>query len=370
MTPTLKQLRAYAIQRSLFPPEPLASAMARLGYVQADPIRAPARAQDLILRHRVSAYRAGDLERAYPVLDIEEDCFVNYGFVSRKTQKLLHPRYPPSQARNYEGLSRIEAHAPGLSDRVLALVRDRGAVHPKEVAAALGRTSVGNYWGGFSSATTKALNALHYLGLLRIARRDAGIRVYELARHLLPLFRKPLARDRQALGLVQLIVDLYAPLPEASLRQLVHMLAYGAPHLEDRHDATAALLAAGKLRQARVDGVNYLWPAGEKIAGEPRDRVYLLAPFDPMVWDRRRFQLFWGWDYRFEAYTPPARRKLGYYALPMLWRDEVIGWANLSVEKGRLRTRLGFVTARPPQKSFARGLDAELARMRRFLGLA
>ena len=61
--PSLDQLRRYAVARSLFPPTTLARAIARLGFVQADPIRAPARAQDLTLRHRVKDYRAGDLVR-------------------------------------------------------------------------------------------------------------------------------------------------------------------------------------------------------------------------------------------------------------------------------------------------------------------
>jgi hypothetical protein len=58
-----------------------------------------------------------------------------------------------------------------------------------------------------------------------------------------------------------------------------------------------------------------------------------LAPFDPIVWDRRRFELLWGWAYRFEAYTPIVKRKLGYYALPLLFRDQVTGWANVSVRE-------------------------------------
>ena len=65
--------------------------------------------------------------------------------------------------------------------------------------------------------------------------------------------------------------------------------------------------------------------------------VRFLTPFDPIVWDRDRFERLWGWMYRFEAYTPAPKRKLGYYAMPLLRRDRVIGWANLSVEKGRLR---------------------------------
>ncbi|HEY6123064.1 MAG TPA: crosslink repair DNA glycosylase YcaQ family protein, partial [Steroidobacteraceae bacterium] len=82
--PTLDQLRRYAIARSLFKPTKLSKAIDKLGFVQADPIRAPARAQDLMLRHRVTGYRVGDLERRYPRLPIEEDFFVNYGFMPRE----------------------------------------------------------------------------------------------------------------------------------------------------------------------------------------------------------------------------------------------------------------------------------------------
>ena len=78
--------------RSLFGPTTLPRALQRFGFVQADPIRAPARAQDLTLRHRVRGYRAGDLERRYAALGVEEDTFVNYGFVTPAVQKLMHPR--------------------------------------------------------------------------------------------------------------------------------------------------------------------------------------------------------------------------------------------------------------------------------------
>ena len=92
MPPTLEQLRRYAIARSLFKPTTLRRAIRKLGFVQADPIRAPARAQDLTLRHRVIGYRAGDLERRYPRLGIEEDYFVNYGYLLREHHRLMHPR--------------------------------------------------------------------------------------------------------------------------------------------------------------------------------------------------------------------------------------------------------------------------------------
>jgi uncharacterized protein YcaQ len=88
-----------------------------------------------------------------------------------------------------------------------------------------------------------------------------------------------------------------------------------------------------------------------------------------VVHDRTRFELLWGWQYRFEAYTPVAKRKLGYYAMPLLWRDRVIGWANVAVRNGALECDIGFVGSRPSEKSFARELEEELDRIRNFLGL-
>src|SRR3954470_19993783 len=92
MPMTLDGLRRMAVTRSLFAPTTLKRALHKFGFVQADPIRAPARAQDLILRHRVKGYRAGDLERHYAAVDVEEDFFINYGFVTRQLQSLMHPR--------------------------------------------------------------------------------------------------------------------------------------------------------------------------------------------------------------------------------------------------------------------------------------
>jgi uncharacterized protein YcaQ len=115
--------------------------------------------------------------------------------------------------------------------------------------------------------------------------------------------------------------------------------------------------------------VDWYWPTDE-TPGEtaPDDRVRLLAPFDPIVWDRRRFELLWGWAYRFEAYTPVAKRKLGYYALPLLWRDGVMGWANVSVVGGQMQADVRFVAGhRPRSRVFTQELDAELDRMGAFL---
>jgi uncharacterized protein YcaQ len=359
MSVTLADLRRFAVSRSLFPPTSLPHALDRFGFVQADPIRAPARAQDLTLRHRVEAYRAGDLERKYATLGIEEDVFINYGFVTRAVHGLMHPR---------GGGATFQRSQRKRVDAILAFVRARGAVHPRDVETEFAHGTVTNYWGGSSNATTHLLDLMHYRGLLRVARRDAGIRVYA-AQDALPPAADKVERARRLDALVDAAVRKYAPLPGASLSTLIARLRYGAPQW--RRDLAQALQRAKRhLAHTTVDGIEWYWPADETLDGDTPDAARLLAPFDPVVWDRRRFELLWGWAYRFEAYTPVKRRKLGYYALPLLWRDQVIGWGNVAVVNGVLHADLGFVAGRRLRgRNFAASLEIELERLREFLGI-
>ncbi len=250
---------------------------------------------------------------------------------------------------------------------MLAFVRDRGTVHPRDVDAHFAHGSVTNYWGGSSNATTHLLESLHYRGLLRVVRRDRGIRVYAVHEHPAERLGSPARRDRLD-RLADVVVRQYAPLPSASLSQLIGRLRYAAPQWRRELKSTLARTRQ-RLAHARVAGVDWYWPADESPAGvRPDAAVRFLAPFDPIVWDRRRFELFWGWAYRFEAYTPLAKRRLGYYALPLLWRDQVIGWANVAVRGGALATDVGYVAGAAPRSSgFARELAAEVERMGRFL---
>ena len=129
------------------------------------------------------------------------------------------------------------------------------------------------------------------------------------------------------------------------------------------------LIRSGELERQTVDGLAYVWPCLEKAEDRRPRQVRFLAPFDPLVWDRSRFEHFWDWPYRFEAYTPPAKRVRGYYAMPLLWGSEVIGWANVSVEQARLCVQLGFVNKCPSEPAFRSELDREVESLRSFLGL-
>ena len=354
-----RALRAYAVRRSLFAPTDLLTAIAALGFVQLDPIRAPARAADLILRHRVAGYRVGDLDRVYPQLPLAEEYVHVYGVLPALTRRLLHPRHA-------DATWRVEREHPRLAARILAHIREHGATHPRDLARLLGRTRIANDWGGQSAATTRMLEALQYRGKLHVARREAGVRVYDVAR--------PLPRARaeapRADAILLLLLRLYAPMPEASFRELARMVTESSVSRDVREAALARALRSTRLRRIEADGITYLLPADEVPENEPPDEVRLLAPFDPVVWDRRRFAHLWGWEYRFEAYTPPVRRKFGYYALPLLWQDDVIGWANADIVQGTLEVNAGFIRPPPRSRGFRRALEAEVAALAGTLGAA
>jgi uncharacterized protein len=352
-SPSISHLRRHAVARSLFTPTTLPQAIARLGFVQADPIRSPARAQDLTLRHRVKGYRAGDLERHYPKLAVEEDFFVNYGFVTPELHARMHPRTARQEwpAERWAQAQAIWHH-----------VQQRGEAHPRDVDAHFAHGHTTNGFGGQSKASTQLLDAMHYRGLLRVARRVNGIRLY--AAH-----QPQTAPDDVAAVLDQLVdvlVNKYAPLPLPGLRQLVAMLRHAVPQWQDQLRA-ALQRAVQRLPHAEVEGVAWYWPVNEDPGSrrwKAPDRVRLLAPFDPVVWDRDRFERLWGWAYRFEAYTPPAKRVRGYYAMPLLWRDQVIGWGNLSVVNGQLRADIGYVSDQAPEDAgYRTALEEELADM-------
>jgi uncharacterized protein YcaQ len=123
MMVTLRDLKHHAIASTLFPATTLGRAVSKLGFVQADPIRSPARAQDLILRHRVTDYRIDDLDRSYRSLKLEEDYLYAYGFMPVSTWRLLHPR--------------AQRTLTVAEQRVLDIVSSNKRLHPRELEVSL-----------------------------------------------------------------------------------------------------------------------------------------------------------------------------------------------------------------------------------------
>jgi hypothetical protein len=252
---------------------------------------------------------------------------------------------------------------------VLAFVRQQGPSRPKDVQAHFDHGRI-KRWGGDLNVSKHLLEGLHYRGLLRVARREAGTRVYQAIDHP-PQDDSPEARLTRAGQLLDIVVQLYAPLPAASLGYLCGLLRHGVAHLAAEVRQVQEH-AKSRYAHAQVDGLLWFWPQGENpIAARHQvdDRLRFLTPFDPVVWDRRRFPLFWGWEYKMEAYVPAHKRRMGHYAMPMLWGEQILGWANLKVVDGRLQHELGFAGPQPPSRAFQRALNEALQQMHEFLEL-
>lgn len=149
----------------------------------------------------------------------------------------------------------------------------------------LGDARTRGYWGNQARVTTLLLDALHYRGHLRVAMRRGNERFYSA------VTRPPsgFSSEERLHRLVLLIVRLYAPLSQRTLRDLVSRLRFAAPGLDGRRTIVKQLLAFGELAQAEVDGVAYFWPAEMTTEPAEDERVRLLAPFDPIVYDHARF---------------------------------------------------------------------------------
>ncbi|MBK1880497.1 DNA glycosylase AlkZ-like family protein [Pelagicoccus mobilis] len=322
-----------------------------LRFVQADPIRSPARAQDLILRQRVDGYVAGQLEEEFPKLEAEEGYLFAYGFMPREVWR--HLRSQPSGK---------------LSQRkrdVLAAVEEMGDVRSRDLDDLFGKRSVRNYWGGTSRESKRILEDLHDEGYLRVSRREKGNRIYAVIEEAWSDV-DPAVKYR---ALLETTAHVFGPVSKRFLLSEIRFLNHLMPKRRERDELVDRLVGEGALSWLSVDGIEYLWVAESWGSLEVSDRVRILAPFDPLVRDRERFEQVFGWEYRFEAYVPAKKRMRGYYAMPLLWRDEVVGWANAKVEDERLKVEFGYVGSSPRTKVFRKAAEREVEAMAMFLGL-
>jgi len=271
----------------------------------------------------------------------------------------MHPRSDSRVPADDVGKS-WPAEQTERAELLLKFVNKRGVVHPREVDQYFAHGRVTNYWGGSSNATTHLLDAMHYRGMLRVVRREKGIRLYA-ARQLAPIGTEPAERSARLDALADVVLRIYGPLPSSSLAFYLRRLRYAAPQWKSELPSVLRR-AKERLSQARIDGVDWYWLSDENIRKQQGEEalVRVLAPFDPLVHDRARFEMLWGWVYRFEAYTPAAKRKLGYYAMPLLWRSSVIGWANLSIDNSELNAELGYTHSQPREVAYKRELAMEM----------
>ena len=271
--------------------------------------------------------------------------------------------------RRWGALSELMAARSEYAARVLEEVRARGPVVAGDIAEPDGTLRRGGGWWGWTIA--KATLEGHFArGMIAIAeRRTAGFaRVYDLAERVVPVEHtaRTMARDEAQRELVKLAAR---AMGVATARDIAD---YYRMDPRDARQRIQELTSAGELREVRVDGwrdLAYLHPDGR----QPRAIAAsaLLSPFDPVIWFRPRAERLFHFDYRIEIYVPKEKRKYGYYVLPFLLGDRLVGRVDLKADRaaGQLRVLAAHIEAGADAEEVAVALGSELRTMARWLSL-
>jgi len=322
--------------------------MDRIGSLQFDPLEIAGRNHDLVLLARVAGYRREWTDHwLYQDRRLYETYNKGLSIVPTAELPWFRQAWDRSHARHTG--STFDEHAP-LVEELLTRIRDSGPLLPREVGP---RQAIDWYWRP-TNQVRAILEALAESGILGIARREGNLRVYDLVERLFP---------------AELLAQRH---PEPTQRQHRLLSRYrgggllgagGQAELWYGTGRTAAeratlrgdLEARGEIRPVVVEGFKgprYVLGSELPIVEQARREiaaglppggrapgVAFLAPLDPFCWDRDLLRRLFDFDYVWEVYVPEAKRRWGYYVLPILYGDRLVGRIEPRIERrpGRLR---------------------------------
>jgi uncharacterized protein YcaQ len=315
-------------------PEP-ASVLAvveRIGSLQFDPIEAPgARNHDLVLHARIDGYARRLCDELLYAPPGERRLFEAYNKSLNilPVHEIPHHRlsWERAAARYDDGILKERA---SVRDAIVARIERDGPISTAEISREMG-AAVAWHWAPTSEGRA-VLEALFECGRLSIARRDGNRRFYDLTERLFPasLLERRVSREE---AMRHRLLSRYRAVGLLGPRGSAEVL-YSAGTAAERAHILAGLVEDGTLIAAEVEGVRgarYVLadelPILEAATGRPSraPSVSFLAPLDPLLWDRRLLESLFGFSYTWEIYTPVAKRQHGYYVLPMLFGERLVG---------------------------------------------
>ena len=329
--------RRFLVRRHLLePPRALAPKAAsvlevveRLGGLQFDPLEVPgARNHDLVLHARIRDYRRGWCEEWLYGPDRRLIEVYNKSLNMLPISELPHYAIAWERAeRNYrDGILREQAT---VADAILAKITTDG---PLSTAAFGEHNHAVDWWWAPTSAARAVMEALFVSGRIGIARRDGNRRYYDLIERLVPA--KLLGtRETEDEALRHRLLSRYRAVGLLAGQASADTI-YSTGSAADRARWLAELVEGGLLTPVNVEGMRQTryFLAEEAsileasaIAGRSRPAVTFMAALDPLIWDRRMLRELFNFDYVWEVYVPAAKRKHGYYVLPLLFGDRLIG---------------------------------------------
>lgn len=336
-----------------------AAALQHLAFVQIDPINVCGRMQDHILRHRVQDYREQDLMRHLHAtgtrVAFEHHLPDSHNLAALPLDAWPHLQHAMRARESSDSMwsGELSAEEKKLATAILERIAAEGPLCSQDVQST--RKAKSHAWDSTTLAKS-TMQKLFFHGRLLIGRRDGNRRYYDLPERVLPAESlnapvPPLVETARWLALLKLRQRRLAVLKGAELRLVA--------------DQVLPVVLQGsslRLHLLRSD-----LPLLEEVlsTSTPADPLArLIAPLDPILYDRRVTDAIWGFDYRWEVYVPPLKRVRGYYALPLLHRDQFIGHADVKAD--RETRHLHLISQHPARSGPAKSAISSLAE---FLGL-
>jgi uncharacterized protein len=346
----------------------VSDAVAHLGYVQIDTINVIERCHHHILFSRIPSYRRADLRHAQSVdKSVFEYWTHALSYVPAGDFRFFLPAMREHRREGHKWFASVK---PADTRKVMRLVR-AGPLTIRDIEDDV-LTEKEHLWQS-RKPSKRALQLAFYTGAVTVSERQGMLKTYELmTRH----FRwDKLPKPASA-------KDITAYLLDRALRSQGVVSLDSVCHLDaPRKPAVAALIASrvrrGELVPVAIEGAgkqeHWALPAAlEPGERAPPDLVHVLSPFDPLIIQRKRTNLIFGYNHLFEAYVPKAKRKLGYFALPVLVGDEIVAALDLKTDRQTKKllmqkwTWIGEGKKTAGRKELKQKIEEELDRFERF----
>ena len=337
-------------------------ALQHLGFIQIDPINVCGRMHDLILRNRVAGYREEGLMHFLHGRDETLNADQRVAFehhlpgsnilVAMPLEAWPHLQGEMRKRSKDEGAwsGRLDAKEKKLASRILAQMNEQGALSSQEIDDG-GQRAV-HVWGSSATLAKSTLQKLFFHGRVLIAQRQGNRRYYDLPERVLP------AATSSAMSATAEETQRWLALTKLRQRRLCTLTTKEHRLLEDK--VLPVTLSDVDVRRL------FILKADEALleTSQSDSKPLLLAPLDPLLYDRKVTEALWSYHYRWEVYTPPHKRVRGYYALPLLSGIEIVG--HVDPKADRAKAKLGIVSKRIRRGHSATAAVRELAQ---FLGL-
>ncbi len=352
-------------------PQATAAAVAHLGYVQIDTINVIERCHHHILSSRIPAYRRADLRQAQSVdKSVFEYWTHALSYVPARDFRFFLPAMKQHKREGHKWYASVK---PADLRKVMRLLRRDGALTIRDIEDDV-LTEKEHLWQS-RKPSKRALQLAFYTGAVTISERNGMLKTYELMERHFGWNNPPkpasaseataylLDRGLRSQGIVSLdsICHLDAP-SKPAVRRLIEA------RVRRKELVLVAVEGAGK--QEHWAPPEALESAGEGASG----LVHILSPFDPLIIQRKRTELFFGYGHRFEAYVPKEKRLFGYFALPVLVGDEIVAAIDLKTDRQNrklLMQKWSWVgkskaAKGDARKALKRRIEEELDRFERF----